>query len=143
MNHQSKPKRAKDHLLHSASPENCRAVGAVLALIGDKWSVMIIVELGDGPMRFSEIKRTIGSISQRMLTLTLRGLEREGLVTRTVFPTTPPQVEYKLTVLGQSLWQVVQPLGTWAWDHMAETARAREAFDQGQQQSLIVQKSLG
>src|ERR1700722_771008 len=71
---------------------DCRAVSAVLARVGDKWSVLIVMLLGDGPRRFSEIKRAIGGISQRMLTLTLRGLERDGLVTRTVFPTVPPRV---------------------------------------------------
>jgi DNA-binding HxlR family transcriptional regulator len=124
-----KPKRAKD-LRHLESPTDCRAVGDVLALIGDKWSVMIIVGLGDGPMRFSEIKRSIGGISQRSLTLTLRGLEREGLLTRTVFPTTPPQVEYELTALGRSLGKVVQPLGAWAREHRDETQAARSRFQQ-------------
>ena len=76
----------------------------MLARVGDKWSVLIVSLLGDGPQRFSEIKRMVGGISQRMLTLTLRGLERDGLVTRTVFPTVPPRVDYELTELGRSLW---------------------------------------
>ena len=76
--------------------------------------MLIIVTLGRGPLRFNEIKRMIGGISQRMLTLTLRGLERDGLVTRTQFPTIPPRVDYELTELGRSLWQVVEPLGVWA-----------------------------
>jgi DNA-binding HxlR family transcriptional regulator len=71
---------------------NCQAVNSVLARVGDKWSVLVIVLLGDGPKRFNEMKRMVGGISQRMLTLTLRGLERDGLVTRTVFPTIPPRV---------------------------------------------------
>ena len=89
---------------------------------------MIIVRLGDGAMRFSEIKRSIGGISQRSLTLTLRGLEREGLLTRTVFSTTPPQVEYELTALGRSLGEVVQPLGAWAREHRDEMQDARTKF---------------
>src|SRR6185312_15014451 len=89
-----------DHL-----SSDCRAVSAVLARIGDKWSVLIVAMLGDGPKRFNEIKRQVGGISQRMLTLTLRGLERDGLVTRTVFPTVPPRVDYELTELGRSLWE--------------------------------------
>ncbi len=80
--------------------EDCRAVSSVLARVGDKWSVLIIVLLGGGTKRFNEIKRMVGGISQRMLTLTLRGLERDGLVTRTVFPTIPPRVDYELTELG-------------------------------------------
>jgi len=87
---------------HHAS-EDCRAVSSVLARVGDKWSVLIIMLLGDGTKRFNEIKRMVGGISQRMLTLTLKGLERDGLVTRTVFPTIPPRVDYELTNLGRSL----------------------------------------
>ena len=83
----------------------CKAVNTVLARIGDKWSVLIVALLGDGPKRFNEIKRMVGGISQRMLTLTLRGLERDGLVTRTVFPTIPPRVDYELTDLGRGLWK--------------------------------------
>ena len=89
----------------------------MLARVGDKWSVLIIVLLGNGPKRFNEIKRTIGGISQRMLTLTLRGLERDGLVNRT-FPTIPPRVIYELTPLGRSLGKAVAPLGAWAQGHI-------------------------
>jgi len=85
--------------------------------------------LGDGPKRFNEIKRMIGGISQRMLTLTLRGLERDGLVTRTVFPTIPPRVDYELTELGRGLWQPVEELGRWAMEHQAEIEDARVRFD--------------
>ncbi|HVV28187.1 MAG TPA: helix-turn-helix domain-containing protein [Rhizomicrobium sp.] len=109
--------------------EDCRAVSGVLGRVGDKWSVLIIVLLGDGPQRFNEIKRMVGGISQRMLTLTLRGLERDGLVTRTVFPTIPPKVEYQLTDLGRSLWQAVEPLGLWARTHVGEIHAAQAAFD--------------
>ena len=74
-------------------PEDCRAISETLGRIGDKWTVLVVELLADGPMRFNEIRRTIGSISQRMLTLTLRGLERDGLVTRAVYPTIPPRVD--------------------------------------------------
>ena len=98
--------RGKPHVT-----EDCRAVSAVLARIGDKWSVLTVSRLGGGPLRFNELKRDIGGISQRMLTLTLRGLERDGLVTRTVFPTVPPRVDYELTALGRSLLVPVSALG--------------------------------
>ena len=109
---------------------DCRAVSSVLARVGDKWSVLIIVMLGDGPKRFNEIKRAVGGISQRMLTLTLRGLERDGLVTRTIFPTIPPRVDYELTRLGRSLWAAVEPLGLWAQGHVKDIHKAQEKFDQ-------------
>src|SRR6202030_4641098 len=101
-------------------PEDCRAVSEVLARVGDKWTVLVVSTLGDGPKRFNELRRALGSISQRMLTLTLRALEREGLVTRTVFPTIPPRVDYELTALGRSLHQAVEPLGLWAQSHVPE-----------------------
>lgn len=109
--------------------DECRAVNSILQRVGDKWSVLIIVLLGDGPHRFSEIKRMVGGISQRMLTLTLRGLERDGLVTRTVIPTIPPRVDYELTSLGRSLWKAVEPLGLWARGHVGEIYKSREKFD--------------
>lgn len=107
----------------------CQAVRPILARIGDKWSVMIVMSLRAGPRRFNEIKRAIGTISQRMLTLSLRGMERDGLVTRKVFPTTPPRVEYELTALGHSLRGPVEALGQWAIDHQAEIALAQTRFD--------------
>ena len=112
-----------------ATHEDCRGVSEVLARVGDKWSVLIISSLGDGPRRFNEIKRMVGGISQRMLTLTLRGLERDGLVTRTVFPTIPPRVDYELTDLGRSLWKPVEALGTWAREHLPEIEAAKARFD--------------
>ena len=115
--------------LPNRASEDCRAVSSVLARVGDKWSVLIIVLLGDGPKRFNEIKRMIGGISQRMLTLTLRGLERDGLVKRTQFPTIPPRVDYELTQLGQSLWEAVKPLGAWARGHVKHITRAQATFD--------------
>jgi DNA-binding HxlR family transcriptional regulator len=108
---------------------DCRGVASILARVGDKWSVFVIMLLGNGPRRFNEIKRMVGGISQRMLTLTLRGLERDGLVTRTVFPTIPPRVDYELTDLGRGLWQPVETLGKWAHDHQAEIESARARFD--------------
>jgi DNA-binding HxlR family transcriptional regulator len=109
--------------------EDCRAVSAVLARVGDKWSVLIIMLLHDGPRRFNEIKRMVGGISQRMLTLTLRGLERDGLVKRTVFPTIPPRVDYELTDLGRSLAKPVKALGQWAQEHIPDIAAAKRRFD--------------
>ena len=110
-------------------PEQCRAVSEVLARVGDKWTVLVVTELGPGPRRFNELRRALGSISQRMLTLTLRGLERDGFVTRTVFPTVPPRVDYELTELGRSLLVPVSSLGEWAREHRAEIERARRRFD--------------
>lgn len=110
----------------------CRTVTAVLGRIGDKWTVLIIVLLGDGPRRFNEIKRLVNGISQRMLTLTLRGLERDGLVSRTVTSTTPPRVDYALTRLGHSLWNALAPVGSWAQKHVSEIVTAQESFDQRQ-----------
>jgi DNA-binding HxlR family transcriptional regulator len=109
--------------------DSCRAVASVLARVGDKWSVFVIMTLIGGPQRFNELKRTIGGISQRMLTLTLRGLERDGLVTRTVFPTIPPRVDYELTELGRGLANPVQALGQWAFAHLPEIEGARTKFD--------------
>ena len=108
---------------------DCRGVASILSRVGDKWSVLVIMMLIDGPMRFNELKRKIGGISQRMLTLTLRGLERDGLVTRTIFPTIPPRVDYELTDLGRGLAQPVQALGQWAIDHLPTIVGARTSFD--------------
>src|SRR5499433_2727147 len=110
-------------------PEDCRAVSEILARVGDKWTVLVVGVLGDGPKRFSEIRRALGSISQRMLTLTLRALERDGLLTRTVFPSIPPRVEYKLTRLGHSLLDPVSQLGLWARQNRAAIQEARQHFD--------------
>ena len=101
-------------------PGDCRAIGDVLARVGDKWSVLVVSRLGDGPVRFNELRRSIGGISQRMLTLTLRGLERDGLITRTAFPTIPPRVDYALTVLGRDLLHPVSALGAWAIRNQAQ-----------------------
>jgi DNA-binding HxlR family transcriptional regulator len=116
-------------LLGPHAQDSCRAVASVLARVGDKWSVFVIMMLIDGPQRFNELKRKINGISQRMLTLTLRGLERDGLVTRTVFPTIPPRVDYELTDLGRGLAQPVKALGQWAFEHLPEIEGARTSFD--------------
>jgi DNA-binding HxlR family transcriptional regulator len=110
-------------------PEDCRAVSEVLSRVGDKWTVLVVSTLGDGPRRFNELRKALGSISQRMLTLTLRALERDGLVTRTVFPTIPPRVDYELTKLGRSLLDPVSGLGLWARKNRAAIQDARKRFD--------------
>ena len=110
-------------------PEDCRAVSEVLSRVGDKWTILVVSELGNGPRRFNEMRRALGSISQRMLTLTLRGLERDGLVTRTVFPTVPPRVDYELTKLGRSLLKPVSGIGLWARQNRAAIQEARLRFD--------------
>lgn len=115
--------------LHVA--EDCRAVSEVLARVGDKWTVLVVSAMGDGPKRFNELRRALGSISQRMLTLTLRGLERDGLVTRTVFPTIPPRADYELTRLGRSLLEPVSGLGLWARQNRIAVQEARDRFDKG------------
>src|SRR5271168_2906726 len=114
---------------HKELPGDCRAVSDVLSRIGDKWSVLVVTRLGERPVRFNELRRSIGGISQRMLTLTLRGLERDGLITRTVFPTIPPRVDYALTPLARGLQKPVEALGKWAIEHQAEIEAARAKFD--------------
>ena len=110
-------------------PEDCRAVSEVLSRVGDKWTVLVVSTLGDGPKRFNELRRALGSISQRMLTLTVRALERDGLVTRTVYPTNPPRVDYQLTDLGRSLLEPVSALGTWARHNRPAIQQSRQRFD--------------
>jgi DNA-binding HxlR family transcriptional regulator len=105
-------------------------LGFPLGRVADKWTVLIVVLPGFGPKRFNEIKRMVGGISQRMLTFTLRGLERDGLVKRTVFLTAPQRVDYELTEPGGTLWEAVEPLGSWARAHGTEILSSREAFDE-------------
>jgi DNA-binding HxlR family transcriptional regulator len=112
-------------------PADCARVAPVLSRIGDKWTVLVVIILGRGPMRFNALRREIGGISQRMLTLTLRSLERDGLLTRTVHPTVPPQVEYALTGLGRSLLVPVQAIRDWARAHASEIEAAQQRFDAG------------
>jgi DNA-binding HxlR family transcriptional regulator len=113
---------------HIHVPTDCRTVTEILSRVGDKWSVQVVVELGEGSRRFNELRRSVTGISQRMLTLTLRGLERDGLVTRTVYPTAPPTVEYALTDLGRSLVPPLNALADWAVQHRDAVRAARVDF---------------
>lgn len=106
---------------------NC-PVRQVLDQVGDKWSTLIVMLLDEGPVRFNALRRAIPDISQRMLTQTLRNLQRDGLVAREVYPTVPPAVEYSLTPLGRSLLGPIYTLAQWADEHMAEVLKARAAF---------------
>ncbi len=112
---------------HTAS--SCKAPREVLSLVGDKWSVLVVILLKDGTKRFSELRHRIEGISQRMLTRTLRGLERDGLLTRRVEPTVPPSVYYELTPLGRTLLTPVEAIAGWASANYAAILSAREEFD--------------
>ena len=101
----------------------------VLDRIGDKWSVLIVLNLGDGPKRFSALRELLHHVTPKVLTYTLRGMERDGLLTRTVFAEVPPRVEYELTPLGHSLRPVVEPISTWAAEHVDEVLSLRKAHD--------------
>jgi len=121
-----------------ASPSDCSA-RKVLDRVGDKWSLHVIHLLGGGTRRFSDLRRMIDGISQRMLTVTLRGLERDGLVVRTVHPTVPPRVDYTLTPLGRTLLDTACTLITWADEHVAEIDAAQAAYDR---RSALLSASL-
>lgn len=110
----------------------CTAVNDILARVGDKWSVRVVMGLADGSRRFNQLRRDIPGISQRMLTRTLRGLERDGLVSRTVTPSVPPRVDYALTRLGKSLCDPVARLGNWAIANIGKVEAARAVFDSEQ-----------
>jgi DNA-binding HxlR family transcriptional regulator len=114
---------------HLHETEDCRAISEMLSRIGDKWTVLVVTYLGDGSMRFSELRRRIGGISQKMLTVTLRNLERDGLLTRTIHPTSPPAVEYELTGLGRELLVPVEELANWTRANMYRIQKARGSFD--------------
>ena len=107
----------------------CRTISSLLQRIGDKWTVLVVSTLAEGPRRFNELRREIPSVSQRMLTLTLRNLERNGLVSRKVTPSIPPRVDYALTKLGHSLQQPVMALSQWALDNVATIHVAQAEFD--------------
>lgn len=124
---------------HIACASNCQRVGEILSRVGDKWSVLIVMLLGEGPRRFNELKRMIGRISQRMLTLSLRGLERDGLVKRTVTPTNPPRVDYELTDLGRSLRCPVHALGMWAMENLPAIERSRSEYDERAAEDSVAQ----
>lgn len=113
----------------------CQTISGLLQRIGDKWSVLVVQTLADGPMRFNELRRAIPSVSQRMLTLTLRNLERDGLVDRTVTPIIPPRVDYELTRLGESLQKPICGLVTWSMDNVGAIHQAQERYDRHQAES--------
>src|SRR3954447_24317619 len=111
------------------TPANCHA-REILARVGDKWSVYVIHVLGDaGTLRFNELRSRVDGISQRMLTVTLRGMERDGLILRKIYPEVPPRVEYSLTPLGATHRQLVRRLVDWSGAHLAEVDAARAAYD--------------
>lgn len=114
---------------HTKITKNDCPVREILSRVGDKWSILIVAVLRGGPMRFNDLRRSIDRISQRMLTLTLRGLERDGLITRTVTPTTPPRVDYRLTRLGRTLLDPIMALADWAEKNRATVRASQERFD--------------
>ena len=114
---------------HQHDPEVRGAISDMLARIGDKWSLLIVSTLGEGPLRFNELRRNIGDISQKMLASTLKVLERDGLVERTVTPTVPPQVTYSLTDLGRDLQPPVIALAEWTAANTGRIMAARADYD--------------
>jgi DNA-binding HxlR family transcriptional regulator len=122
---------------HKHVPTACLAIREVLNRVGDKWSVLIVQLLAGGPKRFSDLRRAIEGISQRMLTLTLKGLERDGLVTRTVYPTVPSRVEYELTELGRTLRKPIQTLAKWAQENREQIQAARNRYDTKSSPALL------
>lgn len=114
--------------LDPRSHHDCRPVGEILHQIGGKWTVLIINTLSAGPMRFSEIKRMVGGISQKVLTATLRELEMDGFITRTVTPSIPPRVDYELTALGRNLQKPLDVLGQWAINNRTKVLEARRQY---------------
>jgi DNA-binding HxlR family transcriptional regulator len=126
---------------HSDVPhETCPAIREILNRVGDKWSVLIVAHLRNGPRRFSELRRSIDGISQRMLTLTLKGLERDGLVTRSVEPSIPPRVDYELTKLGRTILKPILGLALWAEGHRDMIREARHQYDA---RELAIKNSTG
>lgn len=117
------------HTAVSPAHESCLAVRQVLDRVGDKWSVLVVVLLRQGPRRFSDLRRSIEGISQRMLTHTLKALQRDGLVTRTVYATIPPKVEYALTELGETLLVPITALAEWAQAKRGSIQAARAVYD--------------
>ena len=121
---------------HPAPLERCTqahredpGIRALHDRLGDKWSLLVIVELTHGPLRFRQLQRAVGGISQRMLTLTVRRLERDGLVRRTVYPTVPAQVDYRLTEMGASLTHLLRALADWSLAHRKDIAQAQTDYD--------------
>ena len=120
--------------MRDPSSPTCRTISTLLSRIGDKWTVLVVQTLGDGSKRFNELRREIPSVSQRMLTLTLRNLERDGLVSRTVTPSIPPRVDYALTDLGHSLQGPICALSQWALDNVAEIHASQARYDMLQEE---------
>lgn len=118
--------------------EECRALADILMRIGDKWTVMVVGVLSQGSMRYSQIFKLVDGVSQRMLTLTLKSLERDGLVSRTVYPTIPPRVDYALTKRGQTLIVPLHALWTWAQANRAAIEDTRLEFDQRRQNANVL-----
>jgi DNA-binding HxlR family transcriptional regulator len=120
-------------------PADCRRAGDILARLGDKWTILLLMVLGDRRMRFTELHRTINGISQRMLTVTLRNLEHDGILIRTVYPTIPPRVEYELSDRGRSLKVALAPIANWVMENQNVIEEARERFrEQSPQDSADV-----
>jgi len=124
------------------SDEKCQAVAETLDRIGDKWTVLVVGTLEQGPLRYNEIQRVVGGISQRMLTLTLKGLERDGLVNRTMYPTIPPRVDYELTELGRKLMVPLRSLYDWAVNHRPAMLAARKRFVEKERTAVTLQRRL-
>jgi len=114
---------------HPYLTAQCRPISELLSRIGDKWTVLVVALLGDGPLRFGELRRSIDGVSQKMLTMTLRNLERDGFVNRKVFPTAPPSVEYELTELGRDVLVPIGALAQWAHKNRDRVDAARRRFD--------------
>lgn len=111
-------------------PQNCTIVGEILSRVGDRWTGQLLIALGDKRMRFGDLHRAVAGISQRMLTVTLRHLERDGLIIRTVYPTVPPRVEYELSERGRSLKEVLKDVGAWVVANKDNIVDARRRFDE-------------
>lgn len=126
----SRPSQVKILEPDEETHAECKAMAEVLDRVGDKWTVMVVGVISGGPQRFNTILRTIGGVSHRMLTLTLRGLERDGLVTRTLYPTIPPKVEYELTELGSSLIVPLRALSSWGRKNRPAIEEARARYDE-------------
>ena len=123
------PCLAEETLGAAGGPSSCRAREIILQRVGDKWSVQVIDLLRQDTMRFTELHRSINGITPRMLTVTLRGLERDGIVTRTIHPVIPPRVDYALTAMGRTLLDTIGQLVDWADSHVAEIEAARAVYD--------------
>ena len=120
----------------------CRPLGEILSRVGDKWTIFVVGLLSKRSMRFNELRRTVGGISQRMLTLTLKGLERDGLVTRTVYPTIPPRVDYELTAIGRTLIGPLQALQAWSTENRPAIETARAKHDGAEKRKLARQEPV-